>query len=483
MYVPINKNSNTPMAKQIYFYIKSNILDNSLCGNYRLPSSRALAKELSVSRNVVLNAYDQLFAEGYLYSKERSGVFVTDGLSISTNKNHTQINYKHHIGLQFEKNKEFIDFRTGVPNLALFPKAKWGKLYRDVCLDTKSSNLDYYQPCGSYELRTKLCKYLSRVRGVCASPENIIITSGAAQSFSLLIQYFSKINKNIIAEDPMSLGITKILNYFCMKIHPVPVDEHGLMTNSLPDNRSSLIFTTPSHQFPTGAVLPINRRVELINYAKKTGAYIVEDDYDSEFRYEGYPIQSMQSLAPDNIIYVGTFSKTLCPALRIGYMILPENLASEIKSIKYIDDLHSPILEQLTLSRFIEGGMLDRHLAVSRKHYSKKCEYLVHCLKSAFGDTIEIYGHTAGIHLMVRFKNKAFSKDIVDKIRKNGVNITLASDHSISSNEYNDCLLFGFGNLSDSEINNGIESILKTVLVYFSSNNDDLAKSSIEFGK
>jgi GntR family transcriptional regulator/MocR family aminotransferase len=225
----------------------------------------------------------------------------------------------------------------------------------------------------------------------------------------------------------------------------------------LPEINPSLIFTTPSHQFPTGAVLPMNRRISLIEYAKKTGAYIVEDDYDSEFRYEGYPIQSMQSLSADNIIYIGTFSKTLCPALRIGYMILPEKLAPKIQAIKYIDDLHSPILEQLTLSRFINKGLLDRHIAISKKHYAQKCSFIMDKLVEKFGEHLEIYGHTAGIHIMVRFNGINFTDTFVEDARKKGINVDLASSHSISNAQYNDCLLFGFGNLDDSTISKGIE--------------------------
>ncbi len=466
MYIPINKSSSTSMSKQIYVYIKSNILNSNLAGNSKLPSSRALAKELSVSRNVVLDAYNQLFAEGYLYSKERSGIFVMAGLCLPNEKKEMQYKGSHRIGLQFEENKKYIDFRTGVPNLALFPKNKWGKLYREVCIDTESGSLDYYEPCGSYVLREKLCDYLNRVRGVSASPKNIIITSGAAQSFSLITKYFSEINKNVIAEDPMSFGITKILNFFNMEIHPVPVDTNGIDTDLLPKKKPSLVFTTPSHQFPTGAVLPMNRRISLIEYAKKTGAYIIEDDYDSEFRYEGYPIQSMQSLAPQNIIYVGTFSKTLCPALRIGYMILPDKLASEIQSIKYIDDLHSPILEQLTLARFIEEGMLDRHISISKKHYAKKCALLITLLKDTFSESIKIYGQTAGIHIMVKFIGMDFNSEFVQSARSLGINIDLASMHSIQSKAYDDCLLLGFGNLSNDEIKMGISGLKQAIGIF-----------------
>ena len=467
IYVPLDRKSRIPMSKQIYLFIKEKILSGELPAAHKLPSTRTLSMELSVSRNVVLDAYAQLLAEGYLYSKDRSGVFVTEGVNISQSTERKLCGQKGVVGLQFEENKNIIDFRTGVPSLKLFPKNLWGKIYRQVCADTESQNLDYYEPGGSYELRYRLAEYLERVRGVAGSAENIIITSGAAQSFSILAKYFSDINKNAIVEDPISSGITKILNFFDMKIHPVPVDSDGMNTGLIPrDIRPGLIFTTPSHQFPTGAVLPMNRRVLLIEYAKERGACIVEDDYDSEFRFQGYPIQSMQSLAPDRIIYVGTFSKTLCPALRIGYMILPEKLICEIKSIKYIDDLHSPVLEQITLARFIHEGLLDRHVVKSRKHYAKKCAYLVNELDELFGNDIEISGRTAGIHIMVRFKNFVFTDKFLEKLKENGVNVNTAEEHAIAKGQYKSHILLGFGNLETGEITQGLE-ILKNTMAGF----------------
>ena len=457
IYLTLDKSSGTPLTKQVYLCLKEKILSGDIKSGEKLPSTRLLAESLSVSRNVALNAYAQLLAEGYLYSKDRSGIFVVEGINIARESGTKMYIRKETVGLQFEKNKNIIDFRTGVPNLGFFPKNQWGRIYRQVCMDVESQNLDYYEPCGSYELRYRLAEYLKRIRGVSCSPENIIITSGAAQSFSLLAQYFSKINRDVIAEDPMSSGITKILGFFDMNIHPVPVDSNGINTGMLPRNISpGLIFTTPSHQFPTGAVLPMSRRARLIDYAKRTGALIVEDDYESEFRFTGYPIQSMQSLAPSSIAYVGTFSKTLCPALRIGYMILPDRLLDEIKSIKYIDDLHSPVLEQLTLARFIEEGLLDRHVLKSRKHYAEKCEHLIKALKETFGDRVRISGHSTGIHLTAEFDGFSFTGEFLENLRQKGVNITSAKDHAIVKGKYESCLLFGFGNLDKSEITQGV---------------------------
>ena len=456
MYIKLNRSSKQTLTKQLYFALRDSIFAGQLNENEKIPSSRDFSTELEISRNVVMEVYDQLLAEGYLYSKERSGTFVTSGLSRNDIKVEKDMTKKHIFGLMFEPDKNVIDFRTGVARLQLFPQKKWAAIYKEICTDLPTFMFDYYQPKGCYELRYQLSLYLKRVRGVECEADQIVITSGAAQSFSLLSQFFKVINPTVLVEDPISKGIVEILSFNKMDIKTVPLDEFGLKTEHLSESiKPSLIFTTPSHQFPTGAILPIKRRIDLIKYAEKMKSYIIEDDYDSEFRFEGFPIQSMQSLSPERIIYVGTFSKILCPALRLGYMIIPKHLDSEFTNIKYINDLHSPILEQLTLASFIKNGYLDRHVRKSKKLYEKKCKHLIKVLKEFFGTSIEIYGEKAGMHLMVRFKNYHFTVDKLLQLRETGVNLTSAAEHAVKTEKYKDCLLFGFGNLSEKEITEG----------------------------
>ncbi|MDA3847065.1 MAG: PLP-dependent aminotransferase family protein [Vallitaleaceae bacterium] len=504
MNIFLDRDSRQSITKQLYTRLKTDILSGLLVGDEKLPSTRSLAKELHISRNVVLEAYDQLLAEGYIYTVDRSGIYITPGVSIAENITNQPSEKSSVIGLQFEDDQGTIDFRTGIPNLSLFPKNKWGSIYKTICQDLPPLHLDYYEPSGCYELRFQLANYLYRVRGVICSANDIIITSGAAQGFNMIATHFSSINPHVIVEDPMSNGITKTLASSNMILHPVPLDHDGLLAHQLPDHIDpSLIFTTPSHQYPTGAVLPINRRIKLINYATTKNAYIVEDDYDSEYRYEGYPIQSMQSLSPERIIYIGTFSKMLFPALRIGYMVLPKALKSAITSIKYIEDLHSPVLEQLSLAKFIESGLLDLHVKNSKKYYAKKCAFVVDVLHGVFDESetahtdnntfsnsnnstsnrktndsmitdnmikrpeidlvnippIEITGHTAGIHLMVRFRDYHVSDDDIVALRNAGVTLYTAEAHTIIKGHYTNAILIGFANLSDDAIQKGIQII------------------------
>lgn len=467
MYISINRNSETTLIKQIYQDIKNQIITGSLKPHQKLPSTRMLAKELNLSRNVILEAYDQLIAEGYIDAVESSGTYVADGIMLEQFKSSNIIKRKSIYGLRHEPKKDYIDFRTGVPSLSLFPKETWADIYKKICHDISYVQLDYHEPRGCYDLRYELAHYLRRVRGVKCQPDQILITTGAAQAFTMLGRLFNSFNNCVLVEDPLSHGIIASLEKTNMQLHTIPTDDKGMITDLLPnDLNPSLIFTTPSHQYPTGSVLPIKRRVDLIRYARKKVAYIVEDDYDSEFRYEGYPIESMQSLDPEKVIYVGTFSKILCPALRIGYMILPEDLIEETMKIKYTEDLHSPVLEQLSLARFIRDGYLDKHIKKSKKLYQQRKQYVIKMLQEAFGERIEVFGNTSGIHLVVRFLDVIFDEMLFVKFDAEGVSIPYVEDHAIVKGLHNNEIMIGYGNLTEEEIKQGINRMKRVLEKY-----------------
>lgn len=458
MYLSINRNSEITLMKQVYLGLKTQIMTGIIKPHEKLPSSRQLSKELGLSRNVIIEAYEQLIAEGYVEAIEGSGTYVTDGIILEQFKSFSPIKRKPIYGLRHEPKSNHIDFRTGVPNLTLFPKDIWADLYKKVCQEVSYVQLDYHEPRGCYDLRYELTQYLRRVRGVKCQPDHILITTGAAQAFTMLGRLFNPYNKCVLVEDPLSHGIIASLEKTNMVLHTIPTDDKGMVTNDLPMELSpALIFTTPSHQYPTGSVLPIKRRVDLIRYARDKSAYIVEDDYDSEFRYEGNPIESMQSLDPEKVIYVGTFSKILCPALRLGYMILPEKLIEATMNIKYAEDLHSPVLEQLTLARFIREGYLDKHIKKSKQSYIKKKQLVIETLKRAFGNQIEVFGETSGIHLVVRFSDGVFDEEIFNRLEALGISVPSVEEHAIVKGMHQNEIMIGYGNLSDKEIKCGIE--------------------------
>lgn len=462
LFVNIDRKSNETLSQQIFHSIKDSILQDKLQSQEKLPSTRELAKYLNVSRNVVIESYEQLLAEGYIYSQSGSGTYVCEGVQFhQLNKSDFQTKNKSHE----THSKNIISFRSGIPDLEAIPIKKWAQIYQKNAMDIKPSQMDYQSSFGDYELRTQLSLYLNRARGVETSPENILITNGAAQSFNLLCKLI-KGSEYAIVENPISYGILHTLKGNSVKIKPISIDKNGLITSDLPDDSPKLIFTTPSHQFPTGVIFPVKRRIELIKYAEQHNSYIVEDDYDSEYRFDGSPIQSMQFLNPERVIYVGSFSKTLMPGLRIGLMVLPKILCEEMREIKYVADYHSPTLEQLTLAKFIESGLFENHIRKMRKLYLKKRNFLISCLKKTFGERVDISGAETGLHLIASFDDVSFNKELLEKIKNSGVEISSVKKHYLSaeiSTPYDNSLIFGYGNTKIDDMEKGIEIIYSLI--------------------
>lgn len=464
MYLSLQKDSSISLARQLYTEMKSYILNGILKPNEKLPSTRKLAKDLNVSRNVVVEAYDQLIAEGFLYSIEGSGTYVLEGLRYQK-VNIPDSAAKIQSDLLYPSAKEDISFRAGVPDLHLIPIEKWGKLYKEVTQTLAPEQLDYQNSFGMYELRLELAKYLQRARGVITTPAHIIITNGAAQAFHLLKALLSD-HDYAILENPSSKGLQSTLSAYDICYVPISLDENGLETCKLPrNNPPKLIFTTPSHQFPTGSILPIKRRIDLIRYALEQDSYIIEDDYDSEFRYEGNPIPSMQSIEPSRVIYIGTFSKTLSPAIRMGYMVIPDLYIPSLKLAKYFADIHSPILEQLTMAAFIREGYYERHIQNMKKIYAKRRTLLLKTLNTYFKNDVIISGANAGLHLIATFPNITFDETTIQLLQKKRIFLSSLSDYYFSRLTYeknshkSPChsLIFGYGNTNEQQIEEGIK--------------------------
>ena len=459
IHIPIDRESPVSLARQMAQALRAAILCGTLAPGERLPSTRALSKELNVARNVAIECMEQLAAEGYLEMRRGSGAYVAEGVQFESAAREAP-----RADGRGDPNRDIIRFRTGVPDLMSIPAARWGKLYREIAQTVPPEKLDYQRPFGEEALTRQLSIYLRRVRGVRAEPEDILITNGAAQAFSLISRFVPE-GGYALVENPISYGILHTLRGNGVAIRAVPVDDNGMVTDHFPSDPPGLIFTTPSHQFPTGVILPIRRRIEMIRYARTSGAYIVEDDYDSEFRFDGGPVQSMQSLAPDRVIYVGTFSKTLMPALRIGYVALPGALRARMEQLKYVADLHSPILEQLTLSRFIEDGLFDRHIRKMRAVYLARRNHLIACLREAFGK-VEISGAGAGMHLVASFSGVRFDAALMKKMEDAGVEIAPVSRHFLRDEgaealetPLDSQLIFGYGNTPPDAIKEGVRRL------------------------
>lgn len=305
LWIPIDRSLDIPLIRQVYQQIREQILNGDLQSGGKLPSTRELSSELNVSRNVILEAYDQLLAEGFLVAKRGAGTFVAEGTFLEQQNKTPSF---HSVNWSEDKNKDdnIINFRSGIPALDLFPRKTWARLSHTIWNDIAPSIFGYDIPEGRPELRQVLSRYLLKTRGVDCHPEQIVITSGATQAMTLVSKLLLSPDDTVIMEDPITNDIQTIFKTSGALLYPIPVDECGMKTSLLPlNNYPKFIFVTPSHQFPLGGTLPIQRRIQLINYSRRTNCYLVEDDYDSEFRYEGPPVSSLQGLDSDRVLYIG----------------------------------------------------------------------------------------------------------------------------------------------------------------------------------
>ncbi|MDR6226019.1 MocR-like pyridoxine biosynthesis transcription factor PdxR [Desmospora profundinema] len=456
LWLHIDRSLDISLKKQVYEQIRTRILQGELTAGYRLPASRELAIQLNLSRNVVIEAYEQLLAEGYVKGRQGSGTYVAPGAYLERDLKEQPSSFLE-THRDEEKEKDEIDFRSGIPALNHFPKKKWGKLSKQVCEEASNADFGYDNPEGRSEFRHVLSRYLKRTRGVHCHPDQLIITSGATQGFSLIANLLLSPDDRVIIEDPITHEIQTIFSSSGATLYPVPVDEDGMRTDLIPvDKKPGFVFVTSSHQFPLGGILPIQRRIQLIQLARKLDTYIVEDDYDSEFRYDGEPIHSLQGLDPERVVYVGTFSKILSPSLRLGYLILPPVLTQQCRELKWFFDLHAPSLEQMTLSRFIHNGSLDHHIQKMRKLYVKRRKILKVCLKEEFGDRVSISGDSTGLHLIVEFKDVQFDEGMLSHISRYKVKVYPVELHSIQKGFHRKKLILGYGNLNEEQIREGI---------------------------
>ncbi len=460
MWITIDHESQLTLARQIYQKIREMILNGDLEAEHKLPSTRRLSAELSVSRNTVIEAYNQLIAEGYLESGGGSGTWVTKGLHTL---DHSPAPLPHPSprddnSLQPDN---MIDFRTGIPALEHFPRREWAALYRETCQQLPASAFGYCKASGIWELRSEISRYLYRTRGLSCHPDQIVITSGSTQGLSLISHILHDDFKTVLMEDPTHTGLQKVVSLAGCRIESIPVDRKGICTELLPGRKPvSFIYTTPSHQYPTGSILPAARRLELVRYAVQNNCYIVEDDYDSEFRYEGSPVSSLHELNPQRVIYLGSFSKILAPALRLGFMILPPELLIACETQKMYSDVHSDSLGQYTLARFIQTGGLEKYIWKMKKYYGRNRNLLLHELSRHFAGQFEVLGQSTGLHMVVQFHNKIFTGDIVRKIRDHGVHIYPLSNFCTKKEPVHDNkIILGYSHLSPEQIIKGIEII------------------------
>ena len=455
--IKICKNRNVTLTKQVYQQICDLILHGSLVAGQRVPSTRELASSLGISRIVILEAYEQLAAEGFIESRQGSGTRVAAGACLGNElkKRDNQENKTDQAVLKLP-----FDFRSGIPALDRFPRAAWGRIYRQISLETKDEYLAYDIPEGREELRKEIADYLLTIRGIHCSLNRIVITTGATQGLTLIARLLYRPDSVVIVEDPTNNRLGKLLEYEGFKLEAVPVDRNGMKTNLINQGTAArLIYVTPSHQFPMGGILPVQRRIDLLSYTKEKDSYIIEDDYDSEYRYEGSPLSPMWALNSERVFYLGSFSKTLAPALRLGYLILPERWLHRYRETKRYADVHTPSLQQLALAQFIREGMLDKHIVRMRKLYKQRRTTLLEALRNEFGDQCVTQGSATGLHLVAEFNGVDITPNLINKAKQEGVGIYPVEKHTINKGNYKNHLIMGYGHLAPEIIVEGIRRL------------------------
>ncbi|HSJ97662.1 MAG TPA: PLP-dependent aminotransferase family protein, partial [Myxococcota bacterium] len=353
-----------------------------------------------------------------------------------------------------------IDFRYGLPGVQNFPFFVWRKLVSRRLRKPGARALVYSAAEGLPELRRALAAYLRRVRAVQCTPDDILVVNGSQQALDLIARVLLQPGDRVLIEEPHYLGARQIFLAAGARLVPGPVDHDGLDIERAPRAaaRARVAYVTPSHQFPTGAVMPLARRLALLRWAQASGAWIVEDDYDSEYRYGGRPVEAVQALdRAGQVLYVGTLSKTLYPALRIGYMVLPANLVPAFRAAKYLADLHTPTLQQEVLADFIEEGHFERHLRRTRTRNAQRREALLAALREHCGDAVEVQGSSAGLHLLLWLKRVPPSKldAVVRRTAEAGVGVYPVRPNYLQPPRRSG-LLVGYASLDEDEIRQGI---------------------------
>jgi GntR family transcriptional regulator / MocR family aminotransferase len=422
-----------PLHVQLETQLREAVRAGRLAAGERLPGSRALAAELGVSRGVVVEAYDQLAAEGYLVARHGAAPRVAARAVAAEPP-----------GPAAAAVAPRWDLRPGTPDLALFPRAAWAAAQRAALREAADADLGYPAPAGHPRLRAALAAYLGRVRGVQAAAERIVVCGGVAEALALVARVLrGRGARRIGVEDPGHGETRALLAHHGLAPVPVPVDAGGIDVAALAAAAPDAVLVTPAHQFPTGVVLEPPRRAALAEWARRAGALVIEDDYDAEYRYDRHPVGAVQGLEPDHVVHVHSVSKTLAPGLRLGWAALPAGLAPAVAEEKWLSDLGAPVLEQLTLAAFLERGELDRHLRRTRPVYRRRRDALLAALAG-----LEVEGVAAGLHVLVRLPPGRREQEAVAGAAARGVAIHALGPHAVRARR-SPALLLGYSRLAE----------------------------------
>lgn len=456
IHIQLQPESDRTLYEQIYEYIRDEIRQGSLLQDEKLPSARLLAENLQVSRTTVDMAYGQLVSEGYLEARPRQGYFVcaVEGLCVI---DPFQKSDKRTVSKQSRQTAEQYDFSPNAIDMHFFPYATWKKITKSILVDANSDMFSLGEPQGDLSLRTTICRYLHGARGVNCEPEQVIVGAGNDYLLLLLEKILGR-HVHVAMEDPTYAKAYRIFQSCAYPVTFVPMDENGISVECLRHTDAQVAYVMPAHQYPTGISMPIGRRMELLKWAaEQEGRYLIEDDYDSEFRFKGKPLPSLQASDRNgNVVYIGTFSKAIAPAIRISYMVLPYPLLTRYREACGFYSSTVSRIDQTILNEFIQDGYFERYLNKMRKQYRMKHDLLLTELR-AFRKAFRISGSNAGLHVILTDRMGRSEEELARTAQEAGVKVYRMRDFRMKkSGGTAAMLILGYAALSPEEIGKGM---------------------------
>jgi GntR family transcriptional regulator/MocR family aminotransferase len=472
-----------PLFQQVYRAIRDAILFGRVHAGERLPVTRTLARDLGISRNVVLIAYEQLIAEGYAVGRVGSGTYVAAAVPDSMTRAAVRgaapgappatpprlsrygarilADPESDAPLTESPRRRRYDFAYYLSRAEDFPASLWRRL---LSRRLSSLQLDYAAVRGDTGLRREISRYLRRTRGIECTPEQVLLVNGTQQAMDLVARVLLDPGDRVVMEDPHYTGAREVFRAVGARIVPVPVDDFGIDVDQLP-RKARLAYVTPSHQFPTGAIMPLDRRLALLSWAERNQSYILEDDYDGEYRYEGRPVEAVQAMdRAGRVVYTGSFSRVLFPSLRMGYLVAPPGLAAALAKAKWIADRHTSFLQQAALADLMREGHLDRLVRRARVRNASRRQTLLRALDRHFGSAVEVRGAAAGVHVLACFPGFAanHAASLVAAAAKRGVRV-YSTRHYYLGVPARCELVLGYGAMSEREITSGVRILAEAL--------------------
>lgn len=448
--------------QKLYQELKEMILDGKYQAHDKLPSKRKLALSLKLSPLTVQNAYEQLLTEGFIYTKEKVGYFVSEGIlhvkPIKKDFLETEV-------LEEASQTYDVSFRTNVVDTSLFPNATWAKLSREVLSMNYHEMLNNTHPQGILNLRIEIAKYLELYRGMSVDPKQIIIGSGSQALISMLVELLGR-HKTYALEKPGYLRLHQIFKGQDVRLSLIPLDEQGISMQALEQASADVIHITPAHQFPTGIVMPVQRRLELLKWASlDKDRYMIEDDYDSEFRFSGQPLFTLFGLDhQDHVIYMNSFTKTLAPSFRMGYIVLPQSL---LKAYHHIEAHHGctvPNFEQFIMYKFMREGYFERHINRMRQVYKKKLDIMKSIIEDQ--NDMDMFGDEAGLHFILTIKKEISEEKLIQHLKDQSIYTNgiyhYMQDHDVLNHPYPK-LIIGYSGIPLEDIERSTNKLIDAI--------------------